>query len=67
MDLNLKDVIDLGASGLQIVMIWLLWKRLNEVIDRLFSYLESARLERHKMASEVTALKLESDKRKNGE
>lgn len=66
--LTLKDIMDLGASGFLVVAVIGLWRSNNRLQDRIFQYLEQARTERHKMAAEVTALKLEADRRKaNGE
>lgn len=66
-NLSLKDIMDLGASGFLVVAVIGLWRSNNKLQERIFQYLEQARVERHKMASEVTALKLESDiRKKNG-
>lgn len=65
--LTIKDLADLGASGFLILAVIGLWRSNNSLQDRIFQYLEEARRERHKMAQEVTALKLESDhRRQNG-
>ena len=56
-NLALKDVIELGATGLQIIGLYLLWNRLTQVTDRLFSYLEDARRERHELRNQVQVLR----------
>lgn len=69
-NLTLKDILDLGVNGLSIVGLWLLWGRLTVVTDRLFSYLEQAKDERHKMRNELQAVKTSTEvleqKAKNG-
>lgn len=65
-NLSLKEIVDLGATGLQIVGLWLLWNRLNLLTDRMFAYLENARQERHALRNQVQGLSLEQDKRKRG-
>lgn len=56
-NLTVKDIVDLGMSGLSVVGLYLLWGRLNQVTDRLFGYLEIARQERHQLRNEVQVVK----------
>lgn len=49
-NLTLKDIADLGATTILAISVYLLWKRLGEITDRLFKYLESAAAERQEIA-----------------
>ena len=44
--MTIKDVLDYGTTGILAVGVWALWLRLNSITDRLFGYLEDARIER---------------------
>lgn len=57
-ELNLKDVIDLGMTGILLYMNRDLWKRLDALTDRLFTYLEEGRKSRHENKNEIAALRL---------
>lgn len=49
MELNtdaVKTLIDLGGSAILTVMLWVIWKRLNEVTDRLIDIADEVRLNR---------------------
>lgn len=48
--LTLKDLADLGATGFLGVAVYMLWRRLGEVTDRLFQYLEEGRRDREEIA-----------------
>lgn len=65
--LTLVDVIDLGLSGVLLFLLLRREQRFDALIERILGYLEAAREQRHKMASEVTALKLQVQKQNNGE
>lgn len=65
-NLSLKEIVDLGATGLQIVGLWLLWQRLNVLTDRLFAYLEDARKERHALRNEVQVVRTGQEKMQKG-
>jgi hypothetical protein len=64
-NLTLKDLIDLGSSGFLTFAVVMLWRRLGEITDRLFQYLEDARAERHEIAraSGVSTQNLEAARR----
>ena len=44
--MNIKDILDLGTTGLLAVGVWALWVRLNTVTDRMLDQLEQGRAER---------------------
>jgi len=56
--LTLKEVLDLGLTGVLAVGVVALWNRLGKLTDRMFVYLESAREDRHRMQAELTTLRL---------
>lgn len=64
---QLKVLLDTGGMGISLFALWMLWKRLNYLEDRMIGYLEEARKDRHKLQSEVTALKLSRDTGQWGE
>jgi hypothetical protein len=55
--LTLKDIADLTLSGFALVGVYVLWKRLNEITDRLFIYLEEARLDRLDLRDQMNQVK----------
>lgn len=65
-NLTLKDVLDLGASGILIVIVWRLWMRLNVITDRMFIYLESAKQDRREMRRKLETVAGENDNGTNG-
>lgn len=60
--ITLVDVIDLGLSGVLLFLLLRSEGRLDRLLERILGYLEAAREQRHKMQSEVTALRLQVDK-----
>lgn len=40
-----KTLIDLGGSAILTVMLWLVWRRLNDVTDRLIDIVTELRLQ----------------------
>jgi len=46
----LKDLLDLGVSGLLTFFLWQLWQRLNKVTDYLIQDREQAKAERQAIA-----------------
>lgn len=47
MDLTtIKDLAEVGGTVILTVMLWLVWKRLNEVTDRLIDIADEVRLNR---------------------
>lgn len=64
--LTLKEVVDLGFSGVSLLGLWLLWTRLNLLTDRLFAYLEDARSDRHKLRNEVQVMRTAQEQMQRG-
>lgn len=60
--LTLVDVIDLGLSGVLLFLLLRVMDRFDKLLERVLSYLEAAKEQRHKMATEMTALKLQVQK-----
>lgn len=51
--LTLKDIIDIGTSGMLLLFVYMLWQRLNVVTDKIFSYLQEGAAEREVIAKEL--------------
>lgn len=49
-NITLKDFLGYGLQGFQTVIIWMLWNRLNQVTDRMFSMMGQAAAERQAIA-----------------
>ena len=60
-ELNLKDIVDLGMTAILLYVNRELWRRMDAITDRMFTYLEEGRQSRHENKSELTALKLKVD------
>lgn len=59
--LDLKDIIDLGMTGILLFINRDLWSRLNELQDRLFRYLDDGRRSRKDQSEKIEALQQKVD------
>lgn len=48
--MTIKDILDLGTTGILAVGVWALWTRLSSVTDRVFNMLEQGQAERQVIA-----------------
>lgn len=53
--LNLKDIVDLGTSGMLLVFLWQVWKRLNTITDIMIAERARAEMGRQNIANAVGA------------
>lgn len=54
---NIKDILELGTTGVLAVGVIALWQRLGVITDKMFVYLEHARLDREQMQRELANLR----------
>ena len=57
-ELNVKDLVDLGMTAILLYINRDLWKRMEMLTDRLFTYLEEGRTARHEAKNQIAALRL---------
>lgn len=63
---TIKDLLEVGASGILTVVLIALWRDNQKCRDTIIKYLEAAKQERHAVYSQLTARRLEDDlKREN--